>query len=71
MNEIKPVSDLIMYVIGIAIALGVAGTLVDATKSVAKDAAKTISDEQMSYRKWNRNLHDPVGAKTGKQFKSD
>lgn len=58
MNEVSTVTGLIMRLIGFAIALGAAGTLVDGVWD-SKDLAKNAMTKQMSYLEWNKRLQVP------------
>lgn len=59
MNEVSTVSGLISRLIAIAIALGAAGTLVDALFVMKNKTASVVKHGGISYSKWNRVLLNP------------
>ena len=56
MSEVSIVSNLVLRLIGIAIAMGCAGTLYDGLCKTRGDVHKALSSQQLSYSKWNSRL---------------
>lgn len=63
MNEVSTVTGLITRLIGIAIALGIAGTLVDKVFEVRTEAKQAITSYGISYVGWNNRLQKPDSKK--------
>lgn len=56
MSEVSTVGALIRQLIAIAIGLGAAGTLVDNTILAKSQAQKAVTQQGISYLKWNEKL---------------